>query len=352
VTARDCNPPATRACGFKLFPERCNTPFYGGLSFVTLFRMNTSTLRGHETIEIACQSCGAVLTLDDNVRSTTCPYCASPSIVRRPPSPDRPTPTFVIGFVIDHDRAAKAVRKWISRSHLFTRSDFKSAVPELTHGIYLPAYLYGAIAKSSYTATIGENYTETETYTTTNSEGKRVTRTRTVIKTEWRGLQGRHDCYVVDVVVTASKGVANEALEAIEPYDLRGLRAYEDSFLAGWLAEEPSRSQDQCLQFAHNETLAHVGNRLTNFMPGDSYRDLQHQTQLHQEVIDLVLMPVWAYAVRYAEDRPPVQILVNGQTGRVGGKVPVSTTKIVLAVFAVIAFVLLMVLLFGLAGSR
>ena len=304
-----------------------------------------------ETItEIACQSCGAVLSVDAKVRSTTCPYCASPSIIRRPPTANRPSPTFLVGFVVNHERATRAVRNWMSKSHLFARSDFKAAVPELTHGIYLPAYLYGAVVSANYSASIGENYTETETYTTTDSQGKSVRRTRTVTKTEWRPLSGQYQCYVVDVIVTASGGVTNAALEAIEPFDLRALRAYNDSFVAGWLAEEPTRSKEECFRLAHDETMAMVERRLQGFMPGDSYRGLQFHANLHNEVIDLVLLPVWSYAVRYAEDRPPVQILVNGQTGRVGGKVPVSTTKVAFAVFAVLGVILLVVLLASMAS--
>ena len=48
-------------------------------------------------------------------------------------------------------------------------------------GIYVPAYLYSAVARSAYTAQIGEDYTETETYT--DSDGK--TQTRTVTRTDW-----------------------------------------------------------------------------------------------------------------------------------------------------------------------
>jgi hypothetical protein len=252
--------------------------------------------------------------------------------VQRPPSPDRPLPAFVIGFAVDHDRTVQAVRRWISGSHFFARSDFKRAAPELTHGVYLPAYLYGAVANSEYSASIGENYTETETYTTTDANGKTVIRTRTVVKTEWRPLHGRHSCYMVDVIVTASSGVSNEALEAIEPFDLRALRSYSDAFVSGWMAEEPSRGQQQCLNLANQESIEKAGEMLHNFMPGDSYSNLQYRTQLSHEVIDLVLLPVWSFAVRYAEDRPPIQILVNGQTGRVGGKVPVSGIKVTAAV--------------------
>lgn len=283
-------------------------------------------------LEIACQACGAKLVLESNMRTAICPYCASPSIVQRPPSVDLPKPTFVIGFTIDHERATKLVKKWIGNSHLFVRSDFKRAAPELTRGVYLPAYLYSALAESRYSASIGENYTETQTYTTTDSKGRTVTRTRTVTKTEWRPLSGQHACYVSDVVVTASQGVSNAALEAIEPYDLRQLRRYAPEFIVGWLAEEPSRDQDECFRLAHDETIAKVGRMLKNFMPGDSHRNLQYDTSLSQEVIDLVLFPVWSFAVRYDEQKPPVQILINGQTGRVGGKVPISVAKVSAAV--------------------
>lgn len=303
-----------------------------------------------ESYEIHCQSCGSALRLSNEVRTATCPYCASPSVVHRPPNLDRPAPTFVIGFSVDHERASSLVRKWMAKSHVFARSDFKSAVPELTHGVYLPAYLYGAVANSHYSASIGENYTETETYTTTDSKGKRVTRTRTVTKTEYRDLAGHHSSYVVDVIVSASRGVSNDALEAIEPYDMGSLKRYDDSIIVGWMCEEPSRSRDACFRLAHDETVAKVGSMLQHFMPGDSHRNLQHSTEVENEVIDLVLLPVWSYAVRYAEDKPPVQILVNGQTGQVGGKVPVSNTKVALAVMAVLACIAFVIFLIAAAG--
>lgn len=302
-----------------------------------------------EKLEISCQSCGAKLVVESHMRSTLCPYCASPSIVTRPPSDHRPSPTFLVGFVVDHEHATHRVKNWIAGSHMFARSDFKAAVPELTRGVYLPAYLYGAIADTQYSASIGENYTEIETYTTVDSKGKTVTRTRTVTKTEWRDLFGNHSCYVVDVIVSASRGVSNAALQAVEPFDLRAMRRYADSFISGWLAEEPSRTKEECFALAHDETVEKIGQMLGQFMPGDSHSNLQHQTQLSNEVIDLVLLPIWTYAVRYADDCPPVQILVNGQTGQVGGKVPVSAVKVTFAVIAVLLVIGFIILLIAMA---
>lgn len=290
-------------------------------------------------VEISCQACGSNLLVESHMMTAICPYCASPSVIQRPPSENLPTPSFTIGFVIDHERATALVRQWIGKSNIFARSDFKRTAPKLTRGVYLPAYLYSAVADSRYSARIGENYTETETYVTTGSDGKPVVRTRTVTKTEWRPLHGHHSCYLVDVVVTASKGVSNAALEAIEPFDLRALRRFAPSLISGWLAEEPSRSQEACFELAHGETTEKVGVMLERFLPGDSHSDLQFQTQVSREVIDLVLFPIWSFAVRYDETKPPIQILVNGQTGRVGGNVPISVTKVSLAVLAVLLLI-------------
>lgn len=283
------------------------------------------------TLDIQCQACGAALTVEAQLRTATCPYCDSPAVVDRPASADRPDPAFVIGFVTGKERADTLVKQWIRSRGFFAHGGLKSATVEKVRGVYLPCYLYGAVADSEYEAEIGENYTVTETYTTTVN-GKTVTRTRTVTKTEWRDLRGAHACYILDVLVTASKGIPNAELEAIEPFDLRALRRFEPGLISGWIAEEPSLSQDDCFAMAHEESVQKVGKMLARFMPGDSHRALRHRTELRDEVIDLLLLPVWVFALRYAEDRPPVRILINGQTGEVQGRVPLSALKITLAV--------------------
>lgn len=299
-----------------------------------------------DQLEISCQSCGSSLVVEAHMRTAQCPWCASTSIVERPPTPDRPMPAFVVSFVIPQEKAATLVQQWIRSRSLFARSDFKRAAAELTRGVYLPAYLYSAVADTQYSAQIGENYTTTETYTTTDSNGKTQIRTRTVTKTEWRPLYGQHAGYLLDILVSASRGVANERLEAIEPFDLRALRRYTPWLISGWLAEDPSMTQEQCHELARNEGMVKVEHLLQNFMPGDSYTDLKYETQFRNEDVDLTLLPVWSFAIRYHADRPPVQVLVNGQTGRVGGNVPFSATKITSAVLLVLAAIAVLVLLF------
>jgi len=306
-----------------------------------------SELQTAGELRIRCETCGAEVVVPAVQKTAKCLYCASSAVVERPPTAERPAPSWVLPFGVDESRAAALAKRWIRRSSWFAPRGFKAAALSNARATYLPAYLYNATARSIYKAQIGENYTETETYTTTDSKGNTTTHTRTVVKTEHRRLTGPFTCYLVDVVVTASQGIANDELEAIEPFDLRALRPYDGALLSGWAAEEPSVTPDECLANAHAEGVRKIGRKLNKFMPGDSHHALEHRTELIHEEVALALLPIWVFAVRYDDERPVVRVLVNGQTARVGGDVPRSAFKIALAVLLVLALIALVVVGIG-----
>ena len=313
------------------------------------YEEKTSAVTG-PLLHLGCPSCGAQLVVEPAMRTSRCPYCAAPNVVERPPVPGVPEPTFALGFTVTHAAAREHVAHWLKRRNPFTRSGIRSAQPGEVRGVYAPAYLYSVLAHSRFSASIGENYQEQETYTTTEN-GKTVTRTRTVTRTEWRPLAGELSGYVADVLVTASTGLRNEELEALEPFDLRGLARYTPALISGWVAEEPSLTREQCLTQARKEAVERVGGKLASFMPGDSHRELHHDSRLEWEALDVCLLPVWILTVRYAEDTPPLRVLVNGQTGEVHGKAPLSAWKIATAVLVVLVLVAVAYLL-GQGGGR
>ncbi len=299
---------------------------------------------------LSCQGCGAALNVAAGERTARCPYCASPSVVARPRT-TRDDPVFVLGFVIPEEDARARAKSWI-RSTWFVPSAFARADVTEVRGVYLPAYLYSASAHVEYTASIGENYTVVETYTTTDSNGKTVTRTRTRVETEWRSLSGRWEAYLDDIVVTASRGLSNDELEAVEPFDLRALRRYSPKVLSGWLAEDPSRSLAECSALAHEEAQTQVGDRLTRHMPGDSHRELRYRTRFTHENGELVLLPVWVLAVKYDPEQPPIRMVLNGQTGALIGRPPRSWIKITMTIVgSILGIALVITLASTLAGA-
>ena len=286
-------------------------------------------------VTFACGQCGAGLAFD-GVRTETCPYCASPNFVERPPAAGQPDPHFVVTFIGDAEVARRALDRWLGSRTMFADSALRRAKVLDLRGVYVPAYLYSAVAETDYTAQIGEDYTETETYTTKNADGKDETQTRTVTRTEYRALSGRHVGYVGDVIVSAST-LGNAELEQIEPFDLRQMRRFSPALISGWIAEEFSRSADDCMTASRGEAVDHVGGQLRRFMPGDSFSDLAWRTAVSWESLDPILVPVWVFVVRYRPDKAPLRVVINGQTGKITGKVPLAAWKVITAVVLAIA---------------
>ena len=285
---------------------------------------------------LSCGHCGAGLQFA-GVRSETCPYCASPNVIERPPAAHRPRPELVVAFTGDAAAARRRLDLWLGSRTWFADARIKRARVEDLRGVYVPGYLYSAVAHTEYTASIGEHYTETETRETTGADGKTRSETRTVTRTEYRPLSGRHVGYVTDVLVSASAGLADAELSAIEPFDYLQLRRYAPALISGWIAEEFSREGDDCRRASRDAALDEVGLRLRRFMPGDSHSDLAWRTSVAWESLAPVLVPVWVLAVRYRDDRRPLRIVINGQTGAIAGKVPLAWWKVALAAAVVAA---------------
>jgi len=298
------------------------------------------------SLSLRCDGCGAQIQVEAGLRTAKCPYCASPAVIERPADPSRPDPTFALGFIVTKERALAQARAFIKKP-LFAPGAFRAAQPSDVRGLYLPAYLYSAVATADYDAQIGENYTVVETYTTTDSKGNTVTRTRTKTKTEWRPLSGTWAAYVDDILVTASAGLPNVELERVEPFDMRTLQRFSPKLLSGWIAEDPSLDRDHCMTQARSETETAIGRRIAAHLPGDSHRSLTFRWVTQHEDMQLLLLPVWVFAVKYAADKPPVRLVVNGQTGAVGGKAPLSWVKIVVTILIFVAIILAAVLLGG-----
>jgi hypothetical protein len=284
---------------------------------------------------LACEQCGAHLAFE-GVRTARCPYCASASVVERPASEGQPDPRFVVAFAGDAAGARRSLERWLGSRHWFVDPALRAARIEDLRGIYVPAYLYSAVAHADFTASIGEHYHEQET----RKRDDGTSETRTVTRTEFRPLAGRHVSYVTDVVVSASRGLSHAELAGIEPFDFRRMRRYSPALVSGWITEEFARPREECRVASQREALDEVGARLRRFMPGDGFSDLDWHAQITWESLDPVLVPVWMFAVRYRGDRPALRVAINGQTGQIAGKVPVSWPRIIAALVVLAAIAL------------
>ncbi len=290
-----------------------------------------------------CENCGSEVLTDPDQRSYTCPFCDSTYVVEfSPQESERQAPEFIIGFAITVDQANEFFTKWLRKGGWFQPGDLhRKAVKEKLKGVYLPFWSYSMMAESEWSARIGEYWYRTETYTTRDSQGRTVRKTRRVRETEWWPLSGRHHHYYSGFMVSGSQGLPQQDAERIKPYNLPALKRYEPYYLAGWLCEEYSIGKEQALEVCQQEFYEREQSNVAAFLPGDEYRDVNVSTYFSKIHSDLCLLPV--YILTYHYDDQLYRFLVNGQTGRCAGDKPVSRTRVGGLVGAIAVLVLVVV---------
>lgn len=281
---------------------------------------------------LVCNNCGAQIDIGEGERSVTCPFCDSNYVVEvAPQATGKQPPEFIIGFAITHEDARRFFQEWLKQGSWFHPGDLASqSVADKLKGVYLPFWSFSMLAESEWRAQIGEHWYRTETYTETDSKGNTVTRTRQVQETEWWPLDGQHHKYHWGYLVSGSKGLPQNQALRVTPYNLPSLRRYDPSFLAGWLAEEYSVERDEALNMCREEYDRRERAAVAAFLPGDTHSQLQVRTQFSDVSSDLCLLPI--YILSYQYQGKLYRFLLNGQTGKMDGDKPLSSTRIALAV--------------------
>jgi DNA-directed RNA polymerase subunit RPC12/RpoP len=296
-----------------------------------------------------CQNCGAEVEVDPKQLSYVCPFCESTYVVELPAEQvARQRPEFVIGFAVTPDQAAERFEKWIKQGSWIRPGDLRQAkVDERLRGVYLPFWSFSMLAQTRWDATIGEHWYRTETYTTVEN-GKTVTRTRQVQETEWWPLSGKHHRYYSGYLVSGSRGLPQTYADSIKPFQTAALKRYEPYFLAGWLAEQYSIERDAAEQICRQEFQRWVQQHVEEFLPGDTSRGLNCDTEFSHINSDLILLPIYLLTYRY--NNKQYRFLINGQTGRTYGEKPISWQRIALAVVAVLLVIAAIVLAVNFLG--
>ncbi|MBC8356675.1 MAG: zinc ribbon domain-containing protein [Planctomycetes bacterium] len=300
-----------------------------------------------ETIEsgqkrFRCDNCGSEVATTAEQRSYVCPFCDSTYVVELQQWTDRQRPEFIVGFGVTREQAQEKFREWIKENAWFRPGDLRTAtLADKQQGVYLPFWSFSMLAQSRWSATIGEYWYRTETYTTTDSKGNTTTHTRQVRETEWWPLSGNHHHYYAGYLVSGSKGLPQKQAERIKPFNLPALKRYEPYYLAGWLSEEYSIERDAALQICQQEFYNRERNNVAAFLPGNTHRALELSTRFHSINSDLCLLPVYILSYRYRDQ--VYRFLVNGQTGKCVGDKPLSWQRITMLIVAVVLLIGLVV---------
>ena len=265
------------------------------------------------TVVFSCPSCGAEVVTDDTTAASFCFYCHNPVIMKGRLSgafkPDQ-----VIPFTVSKEDVKARLLKWCKKKK-FIKEDFISEMQmEKLSGVYFPFWVVDADARVEFSGEgttlrvwrLGDiEYTETSKY----------------------ALEREGDVRLDEITVKAINRDDVKLLAGLYPYNMSGRKEFNMGYLSGFLAEKRNVEKaaatpavkgiiENASESMVRDTTSGYGTVATKRLyVADKKQDWKY-----------VLMPAWTMTYQYRGEM--FYFAMNGQTGQVAGRVPVSGKKL------------------------
>lgn len=305
---------------------------------------NIDDSQKHTIKVLKCNSCGASASYSNNTAASKCAFCTAPLVISSSVATSVIKPKSIIPFVVDEQRALNAFRQF-TQSKFFVAKGFKhlSDNTDSIYGMYIPYWTFDTQTVTAYTGERGEDYYDTETYTTIEN-GKNVTKTRRVTRTRWYDAEGQVNNNFTDLTVIASTSLPVKFADGLQPWNFAGLVPYSDAYLAGFSSELYNIGVEEGFGKAKEQAKHIIEDTIEDDIGGDRQRIDDYKVAYYNAAFRHVLLPIWINTYKYEDKR--YYFLINGQTGEVQGEVPRGMTRtlwIIVIAIAVMFFIALMI---------
>ncbi len=273
---------------------------------------DTHSFNENETAEYQCQNCGAVLITDKNTTATTCSFCGA-GVVLADRLSGSLAPAKVIPFTINKQQAQDAFQKWCKKGRL-TPKGFMTAdrIKSIT-GLYVPFWLYdlNGQGEADATCTRVRHYSDSEyNYT----------------ETSYFHIHRQVDLNYLKVPADASEKMNDDLMDKLEPFHYNDLKDFNMPYLAGYLAEKYNYDNKALFPRVEERISEFVNNYIDSTINGYATTTYNHKNiRVAERNADYVLLPVWMVCYDYKKSEHT--FAMNGQTGKIVGKPPLSFGK-------------------------
>lgn len=279
-----------------------------------------------------CPNCGAEMMTDENTAATFCSFCGSPTLIEERLSGVL-KPKYLIPFQIDKEKARDMFASWTKKG-IFTPRAFSSASAlDKVTGMYVPYWLY------DYEAYVDLDAAATRVHSTRRGD------TEYTYTDHYRVHRAVSAAYE-KVPEDASVQMPDDVMERLEPFHYDQIREFDMPYLTGFLAEKynddkekmKSRAEERVRKFAVNETMGTIQGYATVSV-------VRQDVNLQQRNQDYAMLPVWILNYQYR--KKPYMLMINGQTGKMIGKLPLDYMRVGIGYVLIAAVVFFLLTLLG-----
>jgi DNA-directed RNA polymerase subunit RPC12/RpoP len=270
---------------------------------------------------VSCTSCGAVGLLPPGQKTTQCPYCGSNQMIASSNSDELIDPQGIALMKFDPAKIQHIVKKWLGRG-FFAPDDLVVAVQRLfLRPAYYSCWAFSGNMEMQWKCEVNEGTSKNP---------------------HWLPRSGIESSFFDNVLVSGVSALTQAELKSIEPFNMKEILEFKPDYLAGWLTMVYDRSVSNASLLAREKVTKKMRGELgTRVEIGREKRNL---TMSAGDWIGMtykhLLLPVWIGTYRYRGKE--FHLLVNGQTGKVGGRKPRDTVKVVLSTIAVATSIFLL----------
>ena len=256
-----------------------------------------------------CKSCGGEIVGDANTGATACPYCGNP-VVMSGAFAGALRPDLVIPFKLDKEAAKKAFAKHLQGKRLLPKAFKDQNHIDEVKGVYVPFWLFNADADADlrYRATRVHSWSDSN-YDYTETQYFSVLRSGSLA--------------FDNVPVDGSSKMADDLMESIEPFDLRGAVDFQTAYLAGYLADKYDVTAEESINRANQRIRESTEDAFRGTVQGYATVLPEHSNlRLKNGKAKYALYPVWLLNTTWQGKK--YTFAMNGQTGKFVGNLPMD----------------------------
>lgn len=260
-----------------------------------------------------CSSCAAEIVCDENTMATECVYCGNPTMI-----PARFSgmlkPDYIIPFKKTKEEAVAQLTEFCKGKRVLPSNFTANNRVEDIQGMYVPFWLFDSAIEASGTFKAEDDYVyDTEDATITETSVYECTRTG--------------EMAFEKIPCDGSKRMDDTYMESIEPYDYKEMVPFTNSYMAGYLADKYDVSAEDNVDRADKRVESSAVNELGNTVTGYMRVTPEEDAIIKKDgKVEYAMAPVWILTTRYNNE--PYTFMMNGQTGKFIGKLPIDNGKL------------------------
>lgn len=260
----------------------------------------------------SCPSCGAEIICEETTAATSCPYCGNPSVV---PGNFAGTlkPDYIIPFKLHQDEAKAALKKHYKNKR-FLPNSFKTEnkISEIK-GIYVPFWMFDGNADvSAHFNATRSTVRRDGNYEVTTTRHYRISRAGNVSFEK--------------IPVDASTKMPDDYMDSVEPFNYNEIVPFSTAYLPGFLADKYDVTSNDCykraLDRASNSAVTAMRNDVVGY---DTCATTDSNVNMHQRKTHYAMLPVYILNTKWRDK--DYLFAMNGQTGKMISKLPISVGK-------------------------